>query len=214
MKPSQLDLLVLLAEQGAASKSVALTTTRAASALGVSQQTASRWMNSLAQEGLITHTPLGLRLTSQALQKLERIKTAFQRRPTTTIEGIVVEGLKDGAYYMSQPEYQSQFKHLLHFTPFVGTLNLKLVSPADIAAKQLLEGMQGLFIRGFKRGKHVFGAVKCFRARINARIEGAVIMPVRTHHASNVLEVIAPVKLRDKLRLRNGSRVVVDVDAG
>jgi len=55
-----------------------------------------------------------------------------------------------------------------------------------------------------------YGAVKAFRARIRG-IESAVVMPERTHHPSDVIEVVAPVKLRDVLGLRDGDRVEIEI---
>ncbi len=42
------------------------------------------------------------------------------------IEGIVVSGQGKGAYFMSQPVYKIQFQKKLNFTPFPGTLNIKI----------------------------------------------------------------------------------------
>jgi len=55
-----------------------------------------------------------------------------------------------------------------------------------------------------------YGAVKAFRARVRG-VEGAVVMPERTHHPTDVIEVVAPVKLRDVLGLRDGDRIEIEV---
>ncbi len=213
MKPAQTDLLLLLAERGGGQKSVSLTTIQAAQKLGVSQQTASRWLAELLKEGLVSRTQLGLRLTPVALNKLLRFQQALKPKPGFFIEGIVTDGLRDGAYYMSQPEYKQQFRKLLGFAPFEGTLNLRLLSEEDTTARSALAEKPGLLVKAFKRAGRFFDAVKTFKCRINSAADGAVIMPVRTHHSTNVLELIAPVKLRQKLRLKNGSRVAVEVFA-
>ncbi len=218
MKPTELDLLLLLAQKGAAGRSVALTTSQAAKAIGVSQQTASRWLGELTREGLVSRTSAGLRLTSVALGKLARFGKALDLPEGIGFEGVVFEGMADGAYYMSQPEYKAAFKHLLGFTPFAGTLNLRLHSQQDIAARAALYEKPGLLVKEFRRNGHFFGAVKCFAAKVSAKaggavVDAAVIMPIRTHHPPDVLEIIAPVKLRDALGLKNGSPVAVEVEA-
>ena len=56
-----------------------------------------------------------------------------------------------------------------------------------------------------------FGPVKCYRARINNKIEGAVIFAQRSHYNTSVEEIVAPVYLRDRLRLKDGNKVRVEV---
>ena len=52
--------------------------------------------------------------------------------------------------------------------------------------------------------------MKAFRCRIDG-VDGAVIMPKRTHYSKDVLEVIAPVSLRERLGLKDGDEVEVEV---
>ncbi len=40
---------------------------------------------------------------------------------------------------------------------------------------------------------------------------GAVIVPERTHYPEDIIEIIAPVKLRDYLNVNDGSIVEVEV---
>jgi riboflavin kinase len=36
-------------------------------------------------------------------------------------------------------------------------------------------------------------------------------MPERTHHPTDIMEIVAPVKLRDVLGLRDGDRIEIEV---
>jgi riboflavin kinase len=213
MKPTQLDLLLLVAEEGGTGGGAALTTVAAAARLGVSQQTASRWVRELATEGMLEKTHAGLRLTAGAIKRLERLKAVFDRKPAVTFEGVVVEGMKDGAYYMALEGYKKQFKHHLGYEPFAGTLNLRLDDAKDIAARTALDSRSGIPIESFKMGERFFGGAKCFPCKVNGKVDGAIIIPLRTHHDIKIVEVIAPMKLRDKLRLKTGEAVVLEVKA-
>ena len=121
--------------------------------------------------------------------------------------------MKDGAYYMSLDGYRKQFKHHLGYAPFAGTLNLRLDGAKDIAARTALESRPGIAIESFKVGERFFGGAKCFPCKVNGKVGGAIIIPLRTHHDIKIVEVIAPMKLRDKLRLKTGEAVVLEVKA-
>ncbi|MBI3588163.1 CTP-dependent riboflavin kinase [Candidatus Micrarchaeota archaeon] len=215
MKPSKLDLILALAQRGAAEGSVAGTTVQLAGELGVSQQTASRWVAELRKEGFVEKTSSGFRLSKSAVEKLSKFSSALSSGANgrTVIEGEVAEGVHDGAYYLSIPHYRNSIRKLLGFVPYAGTLNLKLLGDADVEARKKLEASPGLAIPEKKEGKRFYGAVKCFPATLSkGRIMAAVIMPVKTHHPKEVLEVIAPVYLRGAMKLRNGSAVPVTLE--
>ncbi len=72
--------------------------------------------------------------------------------------------------------------------------------------------MNGIKIEGFKTKERTFGEVKAFKCRING-IGGAIVIPQRTHYPKNVIEIIAPVKLREVLGLKDGDWVEVEVIA-
>jgi len=213
VKPTQLDLLLLVAEEGGTGGGAALTTVAAAGRLGVSQQTASRWVRELAADGMLEKTHAGLHLTNAAIAKLEKLKAVLDRKPSIAFEGVVVEGMKDGAYYMALDGYKRQFKSHLGYEPFAGTLNLRLDSPKDIAARTALDSRPSIAIESFKIGERFFGGAKCFPCRVNGKVAGAIVIPLRTHHDIKIVEVIAPMKLRDKLRLKTGEKVVIEVSA-
>ncbi|MBU2559306.1 CTP-dependent riboflavin kinase, partial [archaeon] len=88
--------------------------------------------------------------------------------------------------------------------------NLKLTQEVDIRGRQILQDTQGIEIGGFTSGERTFGAVKCFMAKIDI-VDGAVIIPMRTHHGFNTLEIIAPENIRDKTGLGEGDKVTIKV---
>jgi len=131
--------------------------------------------------------------------------------PSLTIEGTVFSGLGEGAYYVTREAYRRQFIEKLGFDPYPGTLNLKLTTEYDVEAAADLESYPAIVIEGFKNENRTYGPVRCFHALVNNREKGAVVMALRSHYNMSVLEVIAPVYLRGKLKLKDGSRVKVTV---
>jgi len=127
------------------------------------------------------------------------------------IEGIVFSGLGEGAYYVTRKPYREQFIKKLGFDPYPGTLNLRITSEYDAQLRKELEEHPGIEIQGFKNENRTYGSVKCFPARINGREKGAVILALRTHYDSSVIEIIAPRYLRKVFRLKDGNKVKVEV---
>jgi len=213
--------LYKLVELGAHRRTVKVSTEFLAKKMGVSQQTASRHLIELERLGLISRsiTPEGclVKITEQGLNEIKRLYSNLKNLiesaypPSITIEGIVFTGLGEGAYYIAKDGYRKQFIEKLGFDPFPGTLNLKLVSNYDIKARTELETYPAIEIEGFKNENRTFGPVKCYPAIIENKVKGAVIMAMRSHYNSSVIEIIAPLFLRKHLKLKDGNKVKVEV---
>lgn len=188
--------------------------------LEVSQQTASRRIKELESDGYIVREilPRGqrVRLTPKGIEILRRLHHDLEKSlkdidsSIYNVTGEVISGMGEGKYYMELSGYKKQFKKVLGFTPYPGTLNLKLNSEVDIRGRQILQDLKGIEVEGFTSGDRTFGAVKCFMAKIDG-VEGAVIIPMRTHHGVNTLEIIAPENIRDKIGLNDGDEITVKV---
>ncbi|MHA1753951.1 MAG: DUF120 domain-containing protein [Candidatus Odinarchaeia archaeon] len=184
--------------------------------LGKSQQTASRYIRELENLGLIKRIiqPNGQRiiLTEEGDKKLREIyltlKSIFiKEQKPYVLKGTVFTGLGEGAYYVSHPYYREKFNEKLGFDPYLGTLNLRLIDISFIKIRKIIESMPGIVIESFKNDTRSFGKVKCFRATINNKVEGALIFIQRTHHQEDVIEVISDKNLRKSLNLKDGDIV-------
>jgi len=100
----------------------------------------------------------------------------------------------------SPPGYSRQFLQYLGFVPFPGTLNVRLEEP--FPAEQ-----PAIRIEGFAEEGKSFGECKCYRIKLNG-IDAAVVRPERSRYPAELIEVIAPVKLR-ALGLEEGDSVEV-----
>lgn len=219
IKPSLLITLYKLIEVGAYPDEIIFTTTELAKLLGASQQTASRHLIELEKMGLIRRVRLGRResvqITPGGVKHLDNmfltLKRAFEMKKTEVVfEGVVFSGLGEGAYYVSQPGYKKQFVAKLGVDPYPGTLNLR-VRKEDQEEARLLEASPFILIEGFQDGTRSFGPAKCYHAKIGDSVEAAVILPVRTHYAGDVAELISTEYLRKKLHLKDGDAVKVTV---
>jgi len=208
IEPETWFTLYSLAQLGAVHGPVTFTTRQLGDFMGVSQQTASRRVAYCVEKGYIsrTHTAngIGAELTemgqNELLQVLGGLETALApASDEILIRGRIVDGLGEGAYYVEA--YSSRFKSALGFTPFSGTLNVKVADEESQRGVSRMKHTPPLVVTGFTREGRTFGDVICYRVRVNDKIEGAVVIAQRTHHSQDILEVIAPVNLRKKLGL-------------
>lgn len=222
MKPSLWNTLYKLSLLLTQEKSLKTSTTRLSDKFGLAQQTVSRHLIILERLGLIERhvTVKGeeIKITTKGLDELRnvyfRLKSIFEGISETFIfEGRLFSGIGEAAYYMSLKTYRDQFIEKLGFDPYPGTLNLKLLSTSDVIAKKELEAHLGIEIESFKDKKRTYGSAKCFKAKINDKIDGAVVIVDRSHYNDSVLEVIAPVYIREKLSLKDGNIVRVETFA-
>jgi len=214
-------VLYKLAEMGAGSRTVKVSTEYLAEKMGASQQTASRYLIQLEKTGWIkrdvTLEGCLVKITNSGMAELKKLYSSLrlimeaEYPPSVTLEGVLFTGLGEGAYYVTRDGYRRQFIEKLGFDPYPGTLNLKLTTEYDMKTQSELEAYPGIEIEGFKDESRTFGSVRCYPAIINNKVKGAVLCALRSHYNSSVLEVIAPAFLRSRLKLKDGNKVKVEV---
>ena len=216
MKAQHLAALIAIAEHGI-ERGAMLTTQGFATQLGISQQSASRLLLELEQERHISRkvekTGQDVTLTTKGRTALEafrnRLNAAFAPKPKT-LTGAVKTGLGEGAYYMKLDGYRKQFERRLGYAPFPGTLNLIV---AKETGDTVYEDPSFFTIEGFTANGRSFGGLRAKRCVISMgkeHADGAIIIPDRTSHDAETVEVIAKVNLRQKLGLRDGGKVRVE----
>ncbi len=184
--------------------------------LNVSQQSASKRILEMLNEGWITRD-LGARrqrikLTDKGVEALRKEYSEYQRifetRDHLVINGAVVTGMGEGQYYVTQEGYQEQFQDRLGFKPYEGTLNVR-VNATDLYKLDILRRSSGLLVKGFQRNGRTFGDVVCHKAKVQ-NLDCAVVVPRRTHY-EDVIEILCKYHLRRTLGLNDGSPVEVRV---
>jgi len=212
-------VLLFLAERGGIVSGLPLSTTKLAEELGISQQTASRVLIGLQQRGLVERTTVGrrhvVRLTEKGLKELLEMYTNLRRIFETPVEvkleGSVFTGLGEGAYYLQIPHYAREFEEKLGFRPYPGTLNIRLSGRDQVLRRLMVEKAADIEIESFSDERRSYGGARCIRALMNGKEEVVIIFAERTHYPKEVVEVIAPICLRERFKLRDGDRVTLKV---
>lgn len=216
--------LAHLLKLGKGSTCAEITTTELGNFINRSQQSASKYLVDLEKAGLLERSKAGQKFkilitekgVDEVLNLHQTIKSSIEvlDRSGLQLDGKVVSGMGEGAYYMSLDGYQTQFSEKLGYKPYPGTLNLKLLSQSTISMRSIMDSYPSIFIRGFTDSSRSYGWVKCYPAILNkgAMDKAAVIVLERTHYDKSILEVIAPVCVKETLGIRNGDDVRVFVN--
>jgi len=125
------------------------------------------------------------------------------------IKGVVFSGKGEGARFTELPWVKKQITEKLGFTPHSGTLNVKLTED-ELKNRTLLEKAEAIEIlpaKDFSRGR-------CFKANLMDNLKCAVVIPEVPNYPRDIVEVIAPTNLREKLQLRDGDSVEVKILMG
>jgi riboflavin kinase len=119
----------------------------------------------------------------------------------------------EGAYYMSLEGYKTQFKEKLGFQPYPGTLNVKLSEMMFANSRRDIDRCHYIYIDGFNDGSRTYGWVKCYPADINdGKVPNSAILVLeRTHYDNSLLELIAPVSIKEYLDIQNGDKIKISV---
>jgi riboflavin kinase len=125
--------------------------------------------------------------------------------PRIVFEGTVFSGEGKGKKFLEMPWVKRQVEEKLGFSPYLGTLNLRLTGK-EPKKRILLENSGGLVVQpqtGYYPGL-------LFWATIDV-LQCGVVIPIMPNYPDDVLEVIAPIYLRGSLKLVDGSAVSVVV---
>jgi len=122
---------------------------------------------------------------------------------------MVFSGKGEGAKFIKLPWVKKQITEKLGFTPHPGTLNIKLTRES-LKLRTLLGKTGAIEISpaaGFHRGR-------CFKAYLINNLKCAVVIPETPDYPRDIIELIAPINLREKLQLRDGDYVEVKILLG
>ena len=124
---------------------------------------------------------------------------------TLSLKGKVFSGKGNGARFIGLPWVRRQIREKLGFDPYCGTLNIRLVE--DRAKRKTLMNAFKIDIvpaSGFCRGK-------LFKAQLMDFEECAVVIPEVAGYPEDVIEIVASTNLRERLRLKDGDSVQVEI---
>jgi riboflavin kinase len=215
--------LAHLLKLGKGSACTEITTAELGNFINRSQQSASKYLVDLEKAGFLERTKAGQKfrvmITDRGVDEVLNLHETIKRsvevldRSGLQLDGKVVSGMGEGAYYMSLDGYRTQFSEKLGYEPYAGTLNLKLSSQTSIRMRSIMDSYPSIFVRGFADSSRSYGWVKCYPAVLNngALEKAAVVVLERTHYDKSVLEVIAPICIKESLGIKNGDYVKVSL---
>jgi len=124
------------------------------------------------------------------------------------LSGTVVSGARQAAFFTQLDWVRSQCLNQLGFEPYPGTLNLQ-ISEKDQPAVVKVFSHPGLPLIPPDTS---FCAGRVYPVCIGS-IPGAIVLPeesVRVHE-KGIVEILAPVSLREELQLKDGDRISLAV---
>jgi len=117
--------------------------------------------------------------------------------------GTVDTGQGNGKFFVKMPWVMQQLKMLSGFTPYLGTLNLRL-TPESTVQRTYLTQQNGIFIKPEKG--YLSGYL--YRAMI-FDINCYIVLPDVPNYPRNLLEIIAAENLRELLNIKDGDLITV-----
>ena len=212
--------LVFLLSKGAKYNYVTITTSSLGKNIKKSQQSASKHLLELEQNNfikrIISGRNISVKITSKGFSEMVKLSTVLQNSLDSSpssleLEGTLVSGMGEGAYYMGLKGYTKQFKSKIGYVPFPGTLNVRLDQKIHQEAVKHLEALDGIKIKSFSDGKRTYGWVKCFSAKINNSLDCVLILLERTHHDDSIIEIISNLCIRKVGKLKDGSKISITI---
>jgi riboflavin kinase, archaea type len=205
-------LVALAGQVGSSGGSAEVSTAELGRLLGVSQQTASRYLKGLEERGLIRRVRSSrcftVKLTPEGITVLRGIHANIGRfldsELKQSFEGVIASGIGEGAYYVG--EYADRIMEAVGYRPYPGTLNVRFRGE-----KPNMNTDRTVDIEEFTSGGRTFGRVGLTPVKLHVMgrtIECHVIIPERTHHRRDI-ELIAKDNLRRKHRLEDGADAVI-----
>ncbi|MBI4210302.1 MAG: CTP-dependent riboflavin kinase [Candidatus Diapherotrites archaeon] len=211
MKGENIPLAILLAKNGGMHGTMSTSTASLAGQASFSQQSVSRKLRELEADGVISrrasNAGMEVSFTEKGRRELEslylELRGLFSGKGKASLHGTVVDGHGEGSYYTSLPGYNNQFRAILGKGLFPGTLNLRV----DNSQRNSFTACAPVQVNGFVTKERTFGGIDCWPCTVNGKVGALAILPHRTNHPGNVIEVVASSGLRKALGLRNGSEV-------
>jgi len=126
---------------------------------------------------------------------------------TVVLQGTVVAGVGGAKNYLASQHIASQVAEKVGFKPYPGTLNIRLSKESTLKRQEFHHDKEDRI----HPQVNVFPGI-LIKAQIG-QFECAIIHPEDHNYPADIVEVIAPINLREKLNLTEGSKVTLTVQA-
>ncbi|MHB8766903.1 MAG: HAD-IA family hydrolase [Deferrisomatales bacterium] len=125
------------------------------------------------------------------------------------LRGTLEPGRQEAAGFLSEPWVVEGIRSRAGFTPFPGTLNLRLADPPSQELwNRLRTGGGGLVLPPGRAG---YCAATLFPVRVGGLVQGVIVWPHVEGYPPDVVEVVAAEHLRSRLGLGDGDGCVLEL---
>lgn len=121
------------------------------------------------------------------------------------VTGTVVSGLGQSASFLCIPWVSGQITEKLSFSPYMGTLNI------DVHSSGIQKVLKKLGKERIVPAEEGFCDALLFRGTIAGRFPCGVILPLVPGYPASILEIVAPVHLKQALGVADGDGIEFEI---
>jgi riboflavin kinase, archaea type len=121
------------------------------------------------------------------------------------IKGKIAKGVGESGSFLGIPWVNRQLCEKLEFQPWNGTLNI-VIDDGD--AQRLLKEKGKERLVAEQAG---FCDALIYRAVLNEKYECGIVLPLVPNYSATLIEIVAPIKIKETLGVEDGDEVVVDI---
>jgi CTP-dependent riboflavin kinase len=127
------------------------------------------------------------------------------------LTGIIFSDLGQAASFMALDRVQASLKQCLGFSPFPATLNVRPKAAEDLETwRRVQREFAAIPLPPIDGG---FCSAKIFRARVSgagSELEAAVLVPEVKDYPLDKIEIVAPVRVKDRFRVGDGDALTLE----
>ena len=132
------------------------------------------------------------------------------------IEGVIFSDLGQASKFMALDWVQEALRESLGFAPYPATLNLQPSTPQDARLwEQIQRDVAAVLLAPVPTGFCSAGLYFVSLRRLadgEETVRGAVLLPAVVDYPKDKIEVVAQVRIKDALSVKDGDRLVLEFD--
>lgn len=131
-------------------------------------------------------------------------------QPREKIRGLLTSGAGKGQHFTQIDWARRQFIEKLGIDPSPGTVNLTVDGSESMSVWDEIKSTSGVRIDNPNDGSNDCNA-RCYPVLIEGRLDAAIVLPEVANYSTNRIELIAPIRVRDALDIRDGDTLILEV---
>ncbi|UCH57039.1 MAG: CTP-dependent riboflavin kinase [Candidatus Bathyarchaeota archaeon] len=127
---------------------------------------------------------------------------------TLLIQGKITFGIGRAAKFLSLEWVRRRILEELGFSPYSGTLNFALNQKTSEVYQRFIERNPRILVEPVEEG---YSPGEFFRVKINDSVSAIVVIPLVPGYPRDVVEIVTPFHLKDRLGLKEGDEITVEI---